>query len=32
VDRSVEPRRDGAWRDAEHARWRAFVTEAAELG
>jgi glycerol kinase len=31
VDRSVEPRRDGAWRDAEHARWRAFVTEAAEL-
>ena len=32
VDRSVEPRRDGAWRDAEHARWRAFVSEAAELG
>jgi glycerol kinase len=31
VDRSVEPRRDGAWRDSEHARWRAFVTEAAEL-
>ena len=31
VDRSVEPRRDGAWRDAEHARWRAFVEAAAEL-
>jgi glycerol kinase len=31
VDRSVEPRRDGAWRSGEHERWRAFVTEAAEL-
>jgi len=31
VDRSVEPRRDGAWRTAEHSRWRAFVAEAAEL-
>ena len=31
VDRTVEPRRDGAWREAEHARWRAFVEGAAEL-
>ena len=31
VDRSVEPRRDDAWRDAEHERWRAFVRGAAEL-
>jgi glycerol kinase len=31
VDRTVEPRRDGAWREAEHARWRAFVEAAAEL-
>jgi glycerol kinase len=31
VDRSVEPHRDGAWRDAEHARWRAFVEAAAAL-
>jgi glycerol kinase len=31
VDRTVEPRRDGAWREAEHARWRAFVQRAAEL-
>jgi glycerol kinase len=31
VDRSVEPRRDGAWRSREHERWRAFVAEAAEL-
>jgi glycerol kinase len=32
VDRSVEPRRDNAWRAAEHERWRAFVEAAAELG
>ena len=32
VDRRVEPRRDGAWRAAEHERWRAFVAAAAELG
>jgi hypothetical protein len=25
VDRRVEPRRDAAWREAEHERWRAFV-------
>jgi hypothetical protein len=25
-------RRDGAWRAAEHERWRAFVAAAAELG
>jgi glycerol kinase len=31
VDRTVEPRRDDAWREAEHARWRAFVEAAAEL-
>jgi glycerol kinase len=31
VDRTVEPRRDDAWREAEHARWRAFVEGAAEL-
>jgi glycerol kinase len=31
VDRIVEPRRDGVWRDAEHARWRAFVEAAAKL-
>jgi glycerol kinase len=31
VDRRVEPRRDDAWRAAEHARWRAFVAAAAEL-
>jgi len=31
VDRTVEPRRDGAWREAEHARWRAFVERAVEL-
>jgi glycerol kinase len=31
VDRSVEPRRDDAWRAAEHERWRAFVEAAAEL-
>jgi glycerol kinase len=27
----VEPRRDGAWRDAEHAAWRRFVELALEL-
>ena len=27
----VEPRRDDAWRAAEHAAWRAFVERAAEL-
>jgi glycerol kinase len=32
VDRTVEPQRDDAWRDAEHERWRAFVLGAAELG
>jgi glycerol kinase len=31
VDRRVEPRRDDAWRAAEHERWRAFVRGAAEL-
>jgi glycerol kinase len=31
VDRSVEPRRDAAWRAAEHERWRAFVAAAADL-
>ena len=31
VDRRVEPTRDDAWRDDEHARWRAFVSAAAEL-
>jgi glycerol kinase len=31
VDRRVEPRRDAAWRSAEHERWRAFVERAAEL-
>jgi glycerol kinase len=31
VDRTVEPRHDDAWRDAEHERWRAFVLGAAEL-
>jgi glycerol kinase len=31
VDRTVEPRRDGAWRETEHARWRAFVEAAVEL-
>jgi glycerol kinase len=31
VDRSVEPRRDDAWRAAEHERWRAFVEAAADL-
>jgi glycerol kinase len=31
VDRTVEPRRDGAWREAEHERWRAFVRGAVEL-
>jgi glycerol kinase len=31
VDRRVQPRRDDAWRAAEHDRWRAFVAAAAEL-
>jgi hypothetical protein len=31
IDRSVEPRRDDAWRTDEHARWRAFVQAAADL-
>ena len=31
ADRRVEPRRDGAWRAAEHERWRAFVAAAADL-
>jgi glycerol kinase len=31
IDRTVEPQRDDAWRDAEHERWRAFVLGAAEL-
>jgi glycerol kinase len=32
VDRTVEPQRDDAWREAEHERWRAFVLGAVELG
>ena len=28
----VEPQRDEAWREREHAAWRAFVEKAAELG
>ena len=31
VDRRVEPSRDDAWRKQEHARWRAFVEQAASL-
>ncbi len=31
VDRTVEPRRDDAWRATEHEAWRTFVTAAAEL-
>jgi glycerol kinase len=31
VDRRVEPQRDDVWREAEHARWRAFVAAAADL-
>jgi hypothetical protein len=27
----VEPTRDAQWRAAEHERWRAFVSAAAEL-
>jgi len=27
----VEPQRDDAWREREHAAWRAFVEQAAEL-
>jgi hypothetical protein len=32
VNPRAAPRRDGAWRAAEHERWRAFVAAAAELG
>jgi glycerol kinase len=32
VDRRVEPRRDEAWRTAEHHRWRSFVAAATDLG
>ena len=31
VDRTVEPRRDAAWRAAEHERWREFVQATAAL-
>ncbi len=31
ADRRVEPSRDGAWRSAEHERWRRFVAAAADL-
>jgi glycerol kinase len=31
VDRRVEPRRDEAWRTAEHESWRTFVAAAADL-
>ena len=31
ADRRVEPRRDEAWRTAEHERWRAFVAATAAL-
>jgi glycerol kinase len=31
VDRRVEPRRDDAWRTAEHERWRAFVRAATAI-
>jgi glycerol kinase len=31
VDRRFEPRRDGAWRAAEHERWRAFVAAATAI-
>ncbi len=31
VDRTVEPRRDAAWRTAEHERWREFVQATAAL-
>jgi glycerol kinase len=31
IDRTVEPRRDDAWRAAESERWRAFVVGAADL-
>ena len=31
VDRRVEPRRDDAWRRAEHERWCAFVSSAAAV-
>jgi glycerol kinase len=32
VGERVEPRRDDAWRRAEHAAWREFVEQAAALG
>ena len=32
VGERVEPGRDDAWRQAEHAAWRAFVERAADLG
>jgi glycerol kinase len=31
IDRRVEPRRNDAWRTAEHERWRTFVAAAADL-
>jgi len=31
VDRRVAPRRNDAWRTAEHERWRAFEAAAADL-
>ena len=31
IDRTVEPRRDTAWRAAEHVRWRDFVQATAAL-
>ncbi len=31
VDRRVEPKRDEAWRTAEHERWRSFVAAAADM-
>jgi glycerol kinase len=31
VDRRVQPRRDDAWRTAEHERWRAFVRAATAI-
>jgi glycerol kinase len=31
VGARVEPERDAAWREREHAAWRAFVERAAEL-
>ena len=31
IDRTIEPKRDDAWRAAEHARWREFVAATALL-